>query len=111
MRTNIDLDEALVVRIRMATGLASKREIVAAALRYYAAALEEDPGARGEALGQEMRADVRARALARSPEERVAEALALGDQQIRLAARRSGIGLTEARRRHEAEVDATRRRG
>ncbi len=110
MRTNIDVDEVVVTRIRRATGLASKRSIVDAALRYYAAALEEEPGAATRALGEDMREARSARVLRESPSARAERALELGVEQLRIAASQAGISLADARERHEAEKHRTRRK-
>lgn len=110
MRTNIDVDEGLVTRIRKATGLASKRSIVDAALRYYAAALEEEPGTATRALGDDMRETRSAREQRDSPSARAERALALGAEQLRLAAAHAGISLADARERHEADKQRTRRK-
>lgn len=110
MRTNIDVDEELVTQIRRATGLASKRSIVDAALRHYVAALAEDPEPATRALGEEMRDDRTKRVLGESPSARIEGALALGEEQLRLAARRAGITDLEARQLHELGKDRTRRR-
>ncbi len=110
MRTNIDVDELVVTRIRKATGLASKRSIVDAALRFYAAALDEESGPRTRELGDDMRDTQRARVLRETPSARVEHALALGAEQLSVAARQAGISVAEARERHEAAKDRTRRK-
>jgi Arc/MetJ family transcription regulator len=110
MRTNIEVDEALIIRIRKATGLASKRSVVDAALRSYAAALEEEPGPASRALGGEMRRTEQARVLRSNASARVEAALKLGEEQLRLAAQHASITQTEARERHEVEKDRTRRK-
>ncbi len=110
MRTNIDVDELVVTRIRKATGIASKRSIVDAALRFYAAALEEEPGPSKRELGDDMRETLRARELRDSPSARVERALALGTEQLRISAQQAGVSVAEARERHEVEKDRTRRK-
>lgn len=110
MRTNIDIDDDLIDEVRRLTGLATKKDIVASALRYYVSALKEDDFEPTRKLGDEMRAAHRERVLTMAPSERAAEALARGRMLLEQAAEAAGITPAEMRERQDAAKGAARRR-
>ena len=104
------VDDGMLEPLRAATGVDDASALVDAALRYYAAALAEDPGHPSRRLGDEMRDAERTRVSRSTPSARAEAALALGEEQLRLAARTAGVSCAEARRRHEEEKQRTRRK-
>lgn len=110
MRTNIDIDDDLIDEMRRLTGLPSKKEIVASALRYTIAALKEDDFEPTRKLGDELRREQRAQDALLDPGDRVAEALRRGRLHLELAAEAAGVSVGEMRERQEATKAASRRR-
>jgi Arc/MetJ family transcription regulator len=108
-RTNIVIDDDLVCRLRRATGLATTREIVDSALRFYLAALQDDDFVPTRKLGDALRAEQRAQDEELSPSQRVEEALALGEELFEKMARAQGITYEEAVERYEAVQAGSRR--
>ncbi len=103
------IDSDLIRSLRRATGLATMREIVDAALRFYLAALQEDDVVPTRKLADALRAERRAQDAELSPSQRVEEALALGDALFEQMARTQGITYEEAVDRYEAVQAESRR--